>query len=211
MWFYFDSASSASAPATIRFAISSPQQCGARVRAQFPLRIPSSPPLSPLLLPTRTPPAQRGVATRSSSQHPQALMRGPAATTPARTHRRTHPNFLRAPILNSRDPPPSPRAPRLARLEGSAAPSPSLRLPPTASCAAGKRRQVLPRPEGSRRTSAPAGSLAPPTAAAARAPSRTLTGPSRSGHLSARPRDTHSHTTPRFGSGGGPVGRLRQR
>lgn len=73
-------------------------------------------------------------------------------------------------------------------------------LPPSdpcpASCAAGKHRQVHPGPEGSRRTSTPAGSLAPPTATAARAPSCTLTSQSRSGHLSARPRDTHSHTTP---------------
>lgn len=145
-------------------------------------------------------------AAAGSSQHPQALTRWPATTTRARTHRRTRQHFPRAPILNSPGPPPSPRAPRLARLGGCAAPSP-------ASCAAGKRRQVLPRPEGARRTSAPAGSVAPPAAAAAdaRAPSCTLTRPSRSGHLGARPRDTRGHTTPRFGSGGGPVGRLRQR
>lgn len=134
MRFYFDRASSASAPASIRFSITSHQRSGARVRAQSPLHIlsvPHSRPFSSQLVPLQPSAGWlRGTSSHrggSSSQHLRALKRWPATRTRARTRRMTHRNFLRAPILNSLDPPPPRRGPGLAPLGGSAAPCPSLR------------------------------------------------------------------------------------
>lgn len=154
-----------SAPARIRFAITAPQRSRTPVSAHLPLRIPESLAISPLL-PTRPPPAQRGVATRwpgpqgrGSSQHLWALLRRSGAGTPARAShnpsklpRGANSKFAgpaaAATAASSR---PWARSPQSVR----SSPVPPLGIPPTSS-AAGKRRQVPPSPGDSSGTSAPA-------------------------------------------------------
>lgn len=80
--FYADSASSASAPGSIGFALTSPQYSGTRAAAQGPLPV-KSPDFAPLL-PPRTPPSQRGYSGEAAPRSISGRSRGGG------THHTTH-------------------------------------------------------------------------------------------------------------------------
>lgn len=140
--FYADSASSASAPGSIGFALTSPQYSGTRAAAQGPLPV-KSPDFAPLL-PPRTPPSQRGYSGEAAPHSISGRSRGGG------THHTTHQKL--------------PRDTSSVRFPWSVRGPLSLPQSPPLQPARGKALPGAPRPEGSRRTS---GSFPQPTAAAA--------------------------------------------
>lgn len=219
MRFYLDSTSSAERPSAhqIRDHISStlPNAGGHISPSASPKVLLFRPfsqlvPLQPSAERLRDDPGHRDGAPRSISGH--SCGGRPPGRRPG--HLTTHRNFPEAPILNSLDPPPlpppPPRAPGLAPLSRSAA---SLSLPQGPPCVlrGGKTPPGASRPRGLQLDLRSRRDPLRPTASAAR-PSRTLTSPSRSGHLCAHPQTP----APRFGrgsgggGGGGPVERIRQ-